>query len=393
MQITVFTNKFGLAAAVRLGAMPARAASLRSVAGVHQDQWHTRQFRFVPGKLPQFGKTPTTYPGPLPLVKPLLEIGFNAFEFFQGQSFPKCLSGGNQLFADAVVGVFSKVLFFLGNLFLKSVKTARTFAALCLLTGLVLQRLAQCAIFLARLFYFRAAKGLVLRSCGEVDHAQIHAHEISDGRGHNFGNIAHRLQVIRAIAINQIRLAFARGQQLSLVFAADKGDGLPALYRPDGNRVRSVVGVIAQDAVIVGNRPICAESPLSVLVPFVGVRNFADSPDDDLRRQVKGFFDGLVNQPVQPELSKLPRLPSGLADTVTGGIDRLQSIAQGLGLCGRRLQFQADGQLHSNCKYSTTSCICKHLITRAEQPAAERTAFPLQLTLTGIVGVSTPNLR
>ena len=133
-------------------------------------------------------------------------------------------------------------------------------------------------------------------------------------------------------------------EQRPLVWAADKGDGLPTIESPDRHGWRGHVPT--QNAVIIGNRAGWFEHPLPFLIERVGSSNFRNTAHRDLGRQSKRRPGMGRAQAVQIKLPKGLGCLGRLADHGTRRIRRLERLMQGTRLRRREQQFDFGGQFH-----------------------------------------------
>ena len=123
----------------------------------------------------------------------------------------------------------------------------------------------------------------------------------------------------------QIGFALPRMEKALLLRACNERYFLPSVQCPD----RDVFPVVFQNAVVKSNRPVFAENALLVFIQFVGISHFCDQSDNHLRRQPKLLTDGLINQPMQFELTKGFRFPRKAGNLIGRFVCTLKRFAQG----------------------------------------------------------------
>ncbi len=160
-----------------------------------------------------------------------------------------------------------------------------------------------------------------------------------------FRHVAHGQQVERAPMIHQIAFTFSRRQQCTLMLTRAVENVLAALQRPD--RHGAFVGIPRQIAVIEGNRAVGLEGALDLAVQLVGIRDLRDAAHQDLRTQLEGVFDVVVDELLKGKTTKLTCLPCSSTNRVTRGIRLGQGRQQSRVLFRGRIQFDVRDDFHT----------------------------------------------
>ena len=312
--------------------MPTLRTLTRCIARVNGNYLDACQFRLVldvSSKLPESPAMQFCVPF-ASSPNPLANIG----QVFQYNRLLCALRLLNDLLADAVILVFGKALLFAGKLFQSALGRLRTLA---------LQPCAHFALPLSQIANMRAGKTLPGAVGGDASNAEVNAeHSFGIVINRRLNYVARHKQEPLAFAKHEVRFALPIVEQLPLLRAADEGDSLPSVNRPNRNVIRAET----QDAVIVGNRAVNTENPLLALVELVGISNFRNHPDGNLSRQTELLTDGRVRQFVNLKLTKGFGLPRQTRGFIRGGICQAKRFPERVSLFFRWQQFNPYSQLH-----------------------------------------------
>ena len=191
----------------------------------------------------------------------------DALEVFEANSAIGALGGLHDLFGDAVVFVLAEP----GFLGLGPLHGPADVLGPCALSSLgphsLTQRLAPLAITTASGIDLLARELIVVFSRGDVDHAEIDAHEVSRGDRCGLRDVnCYQQEPLAVMAEYQVSLPLGMGEPLGLVLAHDDGDEHAAIQR---QQAHSVDALEAHDSLVIGDRGVLAELGLDALVPLV----------------------------------------------------------------------------------------------------------------------------
>ena len=176
----------------------------------------------------------------------------------------------------------------------------------------------------------------------DIYNSHVHAKHINSFNLFFFWHFDGDVQKPFSVAEDQIRFTTRIGKQCPLLFTADKRHLGSTSESPDTHRRRNQIQ--RKDSGVVRNTAVLTKYALNFLVEFVGIRHFRVEQADNLRRQRELVSDLAIETLVKRKTTKLLHFPSQLREAVGGGICSLQSLAQGVRLFWRRLQFNLDSQ-------------------------------------------------
>ncbi len=306
----------------------------RGVARVYRDHWHARQRCLVLDKRTELGKRPAMQGGASGLSSryPLADVR----QILQRNPASCAFGLFHDAFADAVVGVRGETLFSTRQLLQVTAGAIR----LC-----CLQSLAQAAMTVAHPLYALALMHFAVTVGGDVRNTEINAKPAFRVNWRFVGNVAGRVQVELALAMHQVAFAALVLKQRQLMRAGHERDGLPTAKQPD--RHGAVGKAEVQDATVIRYSAKFAKLPLRLFVQLVGVNDFANTADDQLRRQVKIGPYHAVRQAMHRHAAKALFGPCSLADVVAGGIGAFQRGIQQVALFFGGLKLNRRGQFHA----------------------------------------------
>ena len=326
-----FANKVVSRLSVCLFRVAALTALAGRVARVNPQERNTGNLRLVVEHPAQLGKRPAMQLRPLAFSSP--DPRTNTSEFFNGNHSIRAFCERNYASRNCVVRVFGEPLLFAAALFQQ---------ALGRLRADTLKLAAKSAVAMANLIEFCAAVFIPVRVGANVDNSHVHAKHVNGFNLFFFRHFNSDVQKPFSVAENQIRFTTRIGKQCSLPFATDKGHLGATLNRPDAHGGRNQIQ--RKDSGVVRNTAVLTKHAFNFLVEFVGIGNLRVEQADNLRRQRELVSDLAIETLVKRKPAKLLRCPSQLREAVGGGICSLQSLAQGVRLFWRRLQFNLDSQ-------------------------------------------------
>jgi len=313
--------------------MTTARASAAGVARINGSHSHACQLAFVFDKGAKLSKRPARQGCSLRLTSryPLADTR----QFFNGNPASGVFSLCNDLFADNVVYVFGKALFF-----------ARQFleTATCGLRAFGLQLSAQLAVTKAhRLDGLALVNGSVAVG-GDVGNAQVNAQEIVNIVRGWFVHVAALVEVKLAFAIDKIAFAAQTLKQLGGMFTGSERHLLATCHCPDRDNL--LAQFVGDKSVVEGERTVRLERALRAFVELVGVSDFGKDAHGDICPKSKLRANVSVAELVQLELPEYTFSPSHVTDIAARSIGRFQCLQEQGVLFWRRLQLDARNQFH-----------------------------------------------
>lgn len=327
-------NKIRLTFPVGLLHMPASIAPLAGVVGIDKDHRNADHLRFVGNKLAQLEKRPVAVPRPLICAldpRPRTD----ALEVFQSNRPVRAFGSLNNALRNYVVGIGLKPALFAGNLF--------QFAA-CRLRALALQSRPQSSIAGSVFLNLRTGVDVPTTVRSQIDNAEVNSQNAFNILFGWVGDVAGGKQVKLAFVKNKIAFALPKSKVSKLATTSRKRDVNATVHRPDRDRLP--VRVPSQNAVVIREGSVRLERPFGLPVKFVGVCDFGNRPNNDLRRKSGLFPDGRVNKFVKVELTEGFIFPGYIADPVTGVIRSFERFFQRLILVVIRVELYFRRQFH-----------------------------------------------
>jgi len=303
-----------------------------TIARVNRVQGYSVKLRLVFKKVSKLRECPITVPCSL-ATSNRDSLG-NAFEIFNGDASRCVFSLENKTLADNVIRVTLETGLLARKLFKFAFTRACTFA---------LQVAATVRVFAPRLINLRTCKRLTIAVSYQIYDAEIHAQNVLGIAKQRFVNVANYIQIEVAFAVNQISLAFAEWQQLSLIVATLKWNCLATFKRPDGH---SLVFLKRENPIVICDAAVLTKDALDLLINLVSIGNFSNQSHDYLSRQIKGVAGRVVGEFMQLELFEGFTFPSLRTDCVARLVRALNRFPERVRLLFGRLQLEIHNQLH-----------------------------------------------
>lgn len=304
---------------------------LRRIARVNGQHWNSRLLRLVFDKGSQLSESPIMQLGSNFATGPNPKA--NVLEVFQDDCLLCALRFSYELFADLMISVTGKALLFPRTHFEQATGRLRT---------LRLQFSSQSAMSLSEVANMRTAKGLPFRVGGNSSNTEVNTEESFRLIDKRLDNVDGGKQKPFALAAHKVRLALSRFQQPPLPLTTNEGNLLATRNRPDGN----IVATVSENAVIIGNRAVTTKDAPSLFIEFIGVGNFGDKTDNNLRRQTVLFFERLIDKALKLERAKGFLRPRNIGGLVGRRVSAMQSFKQKLRLLFGWFKLQAYCQFH-----------------------------------------------
>ena len=328
------TGELGLRRTIGFSNVTTSRTGTTGVSGINQDHRDTGAFGFVGHESTQLVESPAVQGCPLRATNryPLP----NALQIFQGNRSMGVFRFGNQLFADAVVGVFGKTAFFSREPLEFAFGRARPFG---------LQFGPQAALTVARVVDMAGRVDLPVAVHGDIGDTRVNPQCTFTRNRFWLVHFTGGGKEEHTRRQPQVAFPLPRLQQFQLPFPTYKRDAKPPINRP--NRHGLVLQSPRQDAVIVGDTTRCFERAFRFAVMFVSVGNFGDNPHSHLRRQPKL----IPHQPIAPVMEVvLPKgfgFPGRMTDPLTGSAGLFQRAPERACLFRGGEQFDLGNQFHA----------------------------------------------
>jgi hypothetical protein len=178
---------------------------------------------------------------------------------------------------------------------------------------------------------------------GDVDDAYVHTKPTRDLPFLYVRNIDRDEKVEASVSNNEVRFASVMDEKLALMIPTHEGDSLPPCQRPDVGSLFSE----GEDTGIIGDRPKRPEPSSGFPVELVGICDFGDAANENLRREVRERCSGaVVSELVEVELFEGFRSPSYAREEVASFIGSTNRRGQQPRLFGRGLKLNLHRELH-----------------------------------------------
>ena len=248
--------------------------------------------------------------------------------------------------------------------------------ALCSFRPCLLQTRTMSAVSSSAGFDMFARIRAAFTISGNLHNAEVNAKNPVCFDKRRVRNTHRRHKIEIAADKRKVSLTLTKSEKSALVLTANKGQFQSPVNRPDRNLL--FVNKPSQDAVIVSNCACRLKRALSALVEFVGVGDFSDSANNNLRGQSRrGSLRGVLRF-MERVLPKRLIGPSPFTDTITDGVCGLHSAFQGIGLFRRYDQFYLCGKFHYTDIIPAT--VCNVNLTRKAGIRLRQTGFHSSVT-------------
>ena len=244
----------------------------------------------------------------------------------------------NNPFGDHMIDVGSEPIFLTRQPSQPAAASERAF---------LLQLLSQPPLARAHVLDGFATMDVSITVSGNVRYAQIDAQHAVNVNRFRLVNVTGCKQIPGATNEGQITFARSFHQQRPLPFATDERDRLTPVQCLD--RHRRVGQGKRKNPIIVGKCGGWAKRALCLCIESVGIANFRQRANNDLRAQAERFAHVLIAPLLKRKLAECATLPSHLADEVARGICPFKRLYQGIRLLRRGKELQLYGKFHDVC--------------------------------------------
>ncbi len=328
------TTKHGLSDAVPAFRMPTDATSLTGVRWIDDHNRHACQPRLVADELPQLRKGPIAASRSFrfPYRRPRADVR----QIFERNRPLRVFGFLNKTLADAMVRILLKPALTTGQPAQMAFRRE---------TAALLEPPAQVRVPASFAFNRSPAVPFAVAIRGKVRDAQVYPKHAVDLLLVRLRHVAHGQQVEHSLVVHQVAFAFAVRQQRALMVAQTVGDILSPIDRPDRHGVS--VGIPRQVAVVKGNGAVRLERAPGLPIQLVGIGNFGNAANEDLRAETERALDLMIGDLLQGDTTKFARLPGNRTDRGARGVRFPQRGQQGRVLVGGWVQFDARDKLHT----------------------------------------------
>ena len=308
---TRLAHKFSLVLSVGFVGMSALAASLAGICRIDNMHRNACKQRLVGDKCPQLEERPTVHTRYVGF--PGLHPSSNSFQVLKDDSEKGAFGFFNNLFRYAMVGVSTKIRFFVTDFF--QVAFSRFGTAF-------LQSGSQCLEPFTAIINLLTRKRVSIGSGGNLNNAEIYTKETFGFNRWLFFGFYRNQKVKFIVFVNKVGLAFSLKPSGFLVFAINHWHNLPSFKSPQRNLIDSLKG---HYALVVNHSPMLTKRPLNFLVKFIGVNRFANGTDNDLCGKFEILFNIVIHNFMQREFRKAFLLKCNCRNIITGCVKPFHS--------------------------------------------------------------------
>ena len=274
------TDKFRLAFAISLLAMPAFGASAGRISRIDGDHRNTVQATLVLDKLPELSESPTTHLCSLAFAEPC--SGSYPSQFLDCNTSSSVFGVDNERLADNVICVTAEPLLFIAE---------PSHGSPSVLAGVPLrgphlspERPASIEVFDPNLLNMFTGNELAVAGGNQLRDSHVNAQKRIDFDWRVFGKVNTAKQVELVAAKDQVALTFNPVESRLLVLAEHDGDYLSSRERQKADPIHALE---AHQPFVVGHRAEWLEGRASGLVSLKTVHGFCDGADGHLAGQAK----------------------------------------------------------------------------------------------------------
>jgi hypothetical protein len=277
-----------------------------AVSRIYHDEWNPSECSLVGKELSKLCKCPTMQKSSLPMPSPYPLP--DSFEVFDGDPAVGAFSFGYDLLTDYMICISSEPRFFSRESF--EMPLGR-------LTSALLEVCSKACSPTPDARYVRAREGFAVRGCGDDLNSEIYTQESIYFFNRGIVNVTNRNEIESSTMKQEIGLADLGSNELGLSFASLVLEFFPAFYRPD---TYMLILIVPQYVTVIREGSQGTKSGLPLSVDSIGIRNFADSPNDNLSSEREPLAGIVVNEIVQRILSERLFVPCLLADPIAAVI-------------------------------------------------------------------------
>src|SRR5271157_2676368 len=337
------TLEFRLALAVGFLAVSTFGTGPAGVARVDCDHGHTSHRGLVFHEFSQLEESPTREPITL-FSAPSRDSVANPFEIFKADSASGALGGFHDLLGDAMVLVLAEPGFPCLGSFRGPTDVLGSLACSPLGTRGSAQRLATLAVMSTCGVDLLSGELLSILGHGDVDHAEVHPHEICRGDRCSVGDInRHEQEPLAIVAKDKVGLTLGMGKLLGLILAHHVGNKLAAGERQQAHSVGSLE---THGPLVINDRRVLAKLGLDALVPLVCVTDHFDRQLSHLRGESEPIPDLLVGKLADTELVGLVASKAFGGDPIASLVEPFDDRAERPRLFGVRQELDLDSEFH-----------------------------------------------
>lgn len=333
----------GLIGSIQLVDVSTDGTGPAGVSWVHENDFNPCHPGFVRDELSQLIERPR---GELASLRPSSpNPGAYVLQILQGNPSPGAFGLRNQSLGNGMVDIASEAAFL--SLALLEEPFGR-------FGPLLLERGPEFSMPLTQAVQVPAGERFSIRINGNIDDAQINPQEILGVSGRGFVHLTDGIQEEAAVVVDEIGFSLAGLEKLSLSLSSQEWNFHSTGCSPDGD----LIGIVAQDPVIVGDGAVGPELPLCLPVELIGIGHFGVAADDYLSGEREALPHVMVGEFVEVKLTKGLAIPGYLRDIIASSIGLLHRIKKGLSLPWRRLKFDISHKFH-RLQSNTFNLVCQ----------------------------------
>ncbi len=329
-----YAGEKGLRRTVTLIDTTAYRTGVRGVSWVNQFHDHTGEACLVLDKAPELVESPGVLLPPLALAN--RDPVPDTFEVFKGNAAAGVFGLCNEPLADYVVGIGSKAILFARALLEKSPGCLRAIG---------LELCAQFGMALSKAVHLATGVGFAVRISGDIDDAKVNTQKAFRVIRMRLRGINNHSQVEGLVSEDKVGLPYDAVDPGLLISTDAHRNQLPAIKGEDRYPVCSLPG---EDPLVVDHGAMGIESLDSGLVPAVDFNDFTHHTYSHLGRKAVVVTKVVVGKTVELYLTGGISLKSKVGDVVTGLIESLHRLEQGLVLLWARSKFHHQCLFHAS---------------------------------------------
>lgn len=290
------TSESRLVSSVALVDMPAMRTFPRCVARVNGDEWNTEECGLISNEGTQLRKRPTmqNYTLLFPNRYPFANVG----QFFDRNSLSGAFGFFNDLLADYMISMASKVRFFARKFLETALRGASAF---------LLELRTKAAMTVSDALQFFTTESLTVRGGGYVSDAQVYAKVFSDFIGNWFRDLTGSGKIKLAFLVDKFCLTTFGVKHGELFGTTNKGDYDAFIENTDRDGL--ILQVPSQYLMIIVNCSMYFKGAFNFIVKLVSIRYLRNTTDSDVRWKIKNFANSVIRKLMNTKLFKFFSIP------------------------------------------------------------------------------------
>ena len=318
---------------IRFINMTTNRTGTTGVPRINQEHWYAHPFRFIGHERSKLVERPIMQGCPLSATN--RNPRAYPFQVFQDNCSICVFRLGNQLFANAVIGIFGKAVFLPRQPLKFPFCRPRTFG---------LQLGPQASLAMANVVNVISRVYLTIAINGDIGDSQINSQRVVHVNWLRFIHFASSGKVEYSFGKSQVTFSLSRLKQFKLLFSINKWNAKSPTHCP--NRHSLVLQAPGQNAIIVCDAACHCDSAFVFTVELVSISNFANRSNRHLSRKIEMFSYYMIALVMQVVLAEGLRFPGSITHKLASSIGLFQSAHERISLFRSREQFDLGNQLH-----------------------------------------------